>query len=149
MGFELTSKVTVSIDEKAIKNKINGLLTDDVKLEINNFLVEVFNPYTPMDTGFLSQSAQAFPEYISYTGPYAHYMYIGQVYGPNIPKRDAQGNIIGWFSPPEKYPTGLPINYNTEKHPLATAKWDKVAMANSREMIEEHIQKIIEREANK
>jgi hypothetical protein len=63
---------------------------------------------------------------VIYNSPYAHYMYIGKVMGPNIPKKDANGNIVGYFSPKgkPKYYTGKDIVYNPEKHPLATSYWD-------------------------
>ena len=48
-----------------------------------------------------------------YNTPYAHYQYEGIVYGPNIPIKDAEGNITGWYSPPKKNPTGRPLTYHT------------------------------------
>lgn len=45
--------------------------------------------------------------------PYAAYQYRGEIYGPNIPKKDENGNIVGWYSPPKKNPTGRPLTYHT------------------------------------
>lgn len=50
---------------------------------------------------------------IEYNMPYAHYQYMGEVYGPNIPIRDTEGNITGWYSPPKKHPTGRQLQYHT------------------------------------
>ena len=50
---------------------------------------------------------------IAYNTPYAHYLYEGTVYGPNIPIKDAEGNITGWRSPPNKYPTQRKLKYHT------------------------------------
>ena len=52
--------------------------------------------------------------------PYAHYLYEGIKYGPNIPIKDSQGNISGWYSPPSKHPTGEKLKY----HPEGTERGD-------------------------
>lgn len=86
-------------------------------------------PYVPFSQGELRGSA-CFPEgvyggEIEYNTPYAHYQYMGEIYGPNIPKKDADGNIIGWWSPPVKSPTGRPLAYHTAgtgAHWFETAK---------------------------
>lgn len=52
--------------------------------------------------------------------PYAHYLYEGIKYGPNIPIKDSQGNITGWYSPPSKHPTGEKLKY----HPEGTERGD-------------------------
>lgn len=69
-------------------------------------------PLVPLMNGQLLRSA-TFPEgvyggVLEYNTPYAHYQYVGEVYGPNIPRKDDNGNIIGWYSPPgkKKHPTG-------------------------------------------
>jgi len=69
-------------------------------------------PLVPLLNGQLRRSA-TFPEgvyggVLEYNTPYAHYQYVGEVYGPNIPRKDDNGNIIGWYSPPgkKKHPTG-------------------------------------------
>lgn len=52
--------------------------------------------------------------------PYAAYQYRGEVYGPNIPRKDSEGNIIGWYSPPKKHPMGRPLTYH---HPGTGKEW--------------------------
>lgn len=87
------------------------------------------DPYIPFQQGALKNSV-TYPEGV-YGGeiqwggeevgvPYAHYMYIGEIYGPNIPIRDSNGNITGYYSPPSKSPTGRPITY----HPEGTERGD-------------------------
>ena len=49
--------------------------------------------------------------FVEWDSPYAHYMYMGIVYGPNIPVKDSAGNIIGWVSPNKKYPTKRKLHY--------------------------------------
>lgn len=56
--------------------------------------------------------------------PYAAYQYRGEIYGPSYPKKDSNGNIIGWYSPPKKYPTGKPITYH---HPGTGKEWFETA----------------------
>lgn len=46
--------------------------------------------------------------------PYAHYQYVGEEYGPNIPRYDDNGNLVGYYSPPKKNPTGRPLTYHTD-----------------------------------
>lgn len=69
-------------------------------------------PFVPLLNGQLRRSAN-FPEgvyggVLEYNSMYAHYQYIGEIYGPNIPIRDSAGNITRWYSPKgkEKHPTG-------------------------------------------
>ena len=59
------------------------------------------------DVGHISE-----PGAIEWDTVYAHYQYTGEVYGPNIPIMDDYGNITGWWSPPNKYPTGRPLHYH-------------------------------------
>lgn len=85
---------------------------------LNMQVVADCDPLIPFQQGALRNSVN-YPQgiyggEIEYNTPYAHYMYEGEVYGPNIPIRDAGGNITGWFSPPKKHPTGRPLQYHTE-----------------------------------
>lgn len=89
-------------------------------------------PYVPMREGILNSSTRITAECVTYATPYAHYMYMGEVYSPNIPIRSKEtGEIIGWFSPrgQKKHPTGRPINYRHDLHPLAQSHWDVAAMS--------------------
>lgn len=56
--------------------------------------------------------------------PYAHYQYVGIVYGPNIPIIQ-DGVLMGWFSPPgrPKHPTDRELTYDKAQNPLAGAYW--------------------------
>ena len=88
-------------------------------------------PLVPLLNGQLRRSAN-FPEGVyggglEYNTPYAHLLYVGQVYGPNIPIKDSEGNVTGWFSPPgqAKHPTGKKIQYHepgTSDHWFEKAK---------------------------
>jgi hypothetical protein len=73
------------------------------------------DPLVPFQQGGLRNSVtmSIHADYIEWNAPYAHYLYEGEVYGPNIPIRDAEGNITGWYSPPSKHPAGRPLTYHT------------------------------------
>lgn len=101
----------------------------------------------PIHTFFTETCAKAMDDYVPYMDGnlalyhieganrivydtlYAHYMYIGDVMGPNIPIKE-NGAIVGWFSPPgkEKHYTGKKIDYSKSKargHRNAGPYWDK------------------------
>lgn len=103
---------------------------DRLMLYAHTRLAAYCQPYVPMQTGTLANTVEITPTHIEYTAPYAHYQYMGEVYGPNIPIHDAQGRLTGWFSPPgrAKHPTGRELTYSHELHPLATDHWDQAAM---------------------
>ena len=86
--------------------------------------------YAPADTFMLAKSPYAASDIgsgiIVYPGPYAHYMYMGEVYGPNIPVfDDNSGTPTRFFSRPgeRKTPTGRAIQYKTDKNALAGPFW--------------------------
>lgn len=104
--------VSIKIDTK----RIDRNLKEAQKL-LNMQVVADCDPLIPFQQGALRNSVN-YPQgiyggEIEYNTPYAHYMYEGIVYGPNIPIRDAGGNITGWYSPPSKHPTGRPLAYHT------------------------------------
>lgn len=106
------SGVEINIDTK----RIDENLREAQKL-LNLQIVKDSEQFVPFSQGALRSSVE-YPEglyggEISYNTPYAHYLYEGTVYGPNIPIKDAEGNITGWRSPPNKYPTQRKLKYHT------------------------------------
>lgn len=104
--------VDINIDTK----RIDRNLKEAQKL-LNMQIVADCDPLIPFQQGALRNSVN-YPEgiyggEIEYNAPYAHYQYEGEVYGPNIPIKDAEGNITGWWSPPKKNPTGRKLQYHT------------------------------------
>lgn len=86
--------------------------------------------YVPMRTGTLGKSAYTATQIgsgkVIYPGPYARYLYYGQVMGPNIPVFDDDtGEPTSFFSPPgqKKHLTGKELQYSKEKNPLAGSFW--------------------------
>ncbi len=93
------------------------------------------DPYVPFAQGTLKNTAQVVNDAagvgILYNTPYAHYQYTGEVYGPNIPIRDAAtGTIVGYYSRKDikKHPTGREINYSGA--PMRGKQWEKRMMAD-------------------
>lgn len=105
-----------SVDIKIDTKRIDENIRTAQKL-LNEQVVADCDPLIPFQQGALRNSVN-YPQgiyggEIEYNTPYAHYQYEGIVYGPNIPIRDAQGNITGWYSPPKKNPTGRKLQYHT------------------------------------
>ena len=151
--------IELNIQEKFFDLFRRGLIdkiehpSDDVMYKIHEYLAEVFKPYVPTNEtptedeaahslGHLVDRVEISAEKIVYPGPYAHYVYEGIIYGPNIPIFDSAGNIVAWRSPKDskKHPTGYAMDYT---NPQATRLWDRVALAEHREEIEKRIRDII------
>lgn len=111
--------VHIKFDTKRIDGNLK-----EAQMKLNMQIVADSEPYVPFRQGALRSSVR-YPQgvdggEIEYNTPYAHYLYEGIVYSPNIPIKDAQGNITGWFSPPHKTPTGRKLQYHT---PGTTDHW--------------------------
>ena len=93
--------------------------------------------YMPMDSGNLIKRSYAATVIgsgrIVFPGPYAHYLYYGEVYGPNIPIFEDDSGIPTTYRSPKnkkKYPTGRALKIKTDKNPHATSHWWEAAKAN-------------------
>lgn len=105
-----------NVDIQLNTDRIDSNLKEAQKL-LNEQVVADCDPLIPFQQGALRESVN-YPQgiyggEIEYNTPYAHYQYVGKAYGPNIPIKDAEGNITGWYSPPKKNPTGKPLTYHT------------------------------------
>ena len=101
-----------------------------VQQVIDKAVIDKSAAYVPFDSGTLANSAYGATQIgsgkIVYPGPYAHYQYYGEVYGPNIPVfDDDSGTPTRFFSRPgeKKHPTGRPLHYKTDVNPLAGSFW--------------------------
>lgn len=101
-----------------------------VQQVIDKSVIDWCVQYCPMATGTLAKSPYSASKIgqgkVIYPGPYAHYLYYGEVYGPNIPVfDDDSGEPTRFFSPPgqKKHPTGRALQYNTDLNPLAGPFW--------------------------
>lgn len=73
---------------------------DDTTMEYIHTRLHAFcSTFVPMDTGTLDQTVNITSDYVEYKVPYAHYQYEGDNF-----------------------------NFSKEKHPLASAHWEKAMM---------------------
>ena len=118
---------------KEIKRKLGVDPGGYVQKAVDAGVIRECSPYLPFDEGVLEGSANTATEIgsgeVIYDTPYARYQYYGEVYGPNFPITE-NGEIVGYYSPPEKFATGEKLEYNTEKHPMAGSHWFDRAMAD-------------------
>lgn len=137
--------VTKNIADKTLEKLMLEMQNPDTMTAIYNALARHCDPYVPMRSGDLSQTVNVSEEGVRYSQPYAHYQYVGEVYGPNIPIKE-DGEIVGWFSPPgqKKHPTGRKINYKTDYHPLATSHWDQAMMRDKGDEFKAEVKDTIE-----
>ena len=119
-----------------------------VQKVIDKTVIDYSLRYAPWESGSLAKSAYGATQIgsgrVIYPGPYAHYQYYGEVYGPNIPGfEDDSGVPTRFFSRPgeKKHPTGRSLQYATDVNPLAGPFWVERMKAN-------HINDIV-REAQK
>lgn len=101
-----------------------------VQQTIDKSVIDWNLPYCPWDSGLMARSPYSATVIgqgrVVYPGPYAHYQYYGEVYGPNIPVfDDDSGEPTRFFSPPgqKKHPTGRQLEYKTDVNPLAGSFW--------------------------
>lgn len=92
--------------------------SDRVRLFAHNELWRLCDKYVPMRTGTLAGTVEITPEYVRHVVPYAARMYYG----------------VGF-------------NFSTEKHALATAMWDKVAMETQRDKLTRAVAAYMRRQA--
>ena len=110
----------VEIDTSGMEEHFTDLCNDkQTKLEVNNYLAKMFDPYVPMLHGPLHESglANVTPEYIEYGNaevPYARRQYYG-----------------------------VDFNHTIEKHPQATALWDEAMFREHGEEVDEQIRAIL------
>ena len=100
-----------------------------VQKVIDQKVIDYCKPYTPASPDrTLEFSAQMSTEIgsgeVIWNTPYAHYQYMGIVYGPNIPIIQ-DGVLMGYFSPPgrPKHPTDRDLTYDQAQNPMAGSYW--------------------------
>lgn len=128
----------------AMLRKRNLEKAGKVQLALDAAVIRYAIPYCPFDTGALANSplAASTPGKVIYPGPYAHYLYHGKVYGPNIPVfEDDSGVPTRWFSPPgkgTKHPTGKDLTYRTGTHADAGPFWiERMKASHINDILEE------------
>ena len=144
-------KIKCSIDASKFVSKFSRVISsDETMTAVHNLLYKMETPYVPFDTGTLSQNVEVNANHVMFKQPYAHYMYEGIVYGPNIPIIQ-DGRVVGYFSRPgiKKSPTGEWLSYDTSHHARATHHWDQVMLSEQGDSFQKQVGKILERMAKK
>ena len=107
------------------------------------------NKYVPYSDGNLAKYKLEGNDKIIYDAVYAHYMYKGKVMGPNVPIKNEDGIITGWFSPikPKHY-TGKDIQYRKPSgHEYAGPYWDKRMWSAESDKVIKEVQDYVNRGA--
>ena len=77
---------------------------------------------------------------VEHTVPYAHYMYEGIAYGPNVPITQG-GAVVGYFSPvAPKHPTGGMLHYSG----MGSRHWDEAAKPTQLPMLVRSLQAFVD-----
>lgn len=124
--------------------------TGDVQAQFTNIVNRRITRYMPAGPqAVLSTKLKRMvsPSEIVVEGPYAHYQYKGEIWGPNIPRKE-NGVIVGYFSPPSKHPTGRRLDYSKSYNKLAGPEWDKRLMAAEGRAISAELQRYIDYKKN-
>lgn len=149
MGMKLKAKIVGDVfNPDQMQEKLGLGPGGRVQKAVDKAVIDYCLPYCPMDSGVLAKSAYSATQIgsgeVVYPGPYAHYQYYGEVYGPNIPIFDQNSQEpTGFFSPPgkKKTPTGQKLQYKTDLNPLAGSFWFERMKAD-------HLQDILQEAKN-
>ena len=131
-------------DTAELLRKFNLQKGGRVQEVIDKSVIDYNLQYAPWETGSMAKSAYAATQIgsgqVRYPGPYAHYMYYGEVYGPNIPVFEDDSGVPTRFVSPrgqKKLPTGRELIYSQDVNPLAGPFWFERMKAD-------HLQDIIQ-----
>lgn len=127
----MSVKVKIDIQTAEILRK-RGLGSDTgARKYLASEVKRLCEPYVPMQQGILARSAVIASDGSSlvYQGPYAHYQYEGEIYGPNY----TNGEIF-WSGKAPKKPTGRQIDYHGA--PMRGKQWDKRMLADKSKDLE-------------
>lgn len=116
-----------------------------VQQVIDKSIIDWCLQYAPWNTGTLAKSAYSASLIgqgrIIYPGPYARYLYYGEVFGPNIPVFDDDSGVpTRYFSPKgeKKHPTGEKLQFRTDVNLLAGSHWfERMKADHSNDILKE------------
>lgn len=138
--FDGITSAVIGIEDSAKADKT-------MRLFANTNLARYCDKYTPASAArIMSQNINITEDFVQYPGPYAHFLYVGVVYEPNIPIVEG-GEVVGFFSIPNrpKRKTDRKLNFSRDMHPLAQAQWDRAAMVRHMDDLCDDIKGFIER----
>ena len=107
----------VKVDLRGINGEIKKITNHrKAGLFVATTFARYMNKYVPMDTGMLAQNLFIQPFSVTYNQPYASEVY-----------------------------EGTKLNFSKEKHPLATAHWDKACVAANGNVMKKEITEYLKR----
>ena len=129
--FSISARLDANLSPDDILRKFGLEEGGRVQQTIDQKVIDYCQPYVPASPDrTLEFSAQVSTEIgsgqVIWNTPYAHYQYMGIVYGPSIPILDPEtGVLTGWFSPPgrPKHPTNRELTYDKAQNPMAGPYW--------------------------
>lgn len=114
--------------DSVILRRLNLESGGAVQAALDNAIVRTTNPYVPMDSGMLAQTVRGMGTgRIEYIMPYAHYLYTGLL------RTDEAGRTFVGLGESKPILTGVPLNFSTEKHPLAGPQWFERSKADNKD----------------
>lgn len=131
------------IDPKDLREKLGLGIGGRAQKALDNHVIKFAQPYVPFESGTLANSPYSHSNIgsgeIVYKTEYAHYMYYGVVYGPNIPIFEAG------FDKPVRYISGAkekkpkvpeqPLTYSKVKSAFAGPFWiDRMKAARIKDL---------------
>jgi hypothetical protein len=137
--FTISAELSVNLEPNDLLREYGLEKGGRVQRFIDQKVIDECIPYVPASPDrTLEFSAQVSTEIgsgqVIWNTPYAHYQYMGIVYGPNIPILDPEtGVLMGFFSPPgrPKHPTDKKLTYDTSQNPLAGPHWFERSKADN------------------
>lgn len=152
--------ITPKWGKSKLEYKLRKLCNDRENLrEVHRIFAEECESFVPIDTGTLRQSVFVSYKEVRWSAygedgrNYAHYVYEGQVYGPNywvpierIEHDDTydydENGEWGWRSPKgqPKYPTGKKMKY---QNPKASSHWDKVMLERRGRLFKNRVERYL------
>ena len=147
--IEIHANMFITPRVNKLLEKFNLESGGKVQQVIDKLIMDYDQDYCPWDTGLLAASPYSVTVVgsgeVIYPGPYAHYQYYGEVYGPNIWNEDQhiKNAPSPYFSPPgqKKHPTGRELQYDTSTNALAGPYWFERMKADHVDDIVEEAQK--------
>ena len=137
-------KITITVDDEIKKQAIKNAVQSD---KLWHYAAvqwhRLYKKYVPAKNHVLNAKVTFAPGEITHNTPYAHYQYMGKVYGPNFPIMQGP-KTVGFFSPTNrpKKPTGKTLKYT---NPLASAKWDEAAKPTELPKLVRELQNFIDK----
>lgn len=128
--FSINARLDVKISPDDILAVFGLEQGGRVQQTIDQKVIDYCTPYVPASPDkTLEFSAQVSTEIgsglVIWNTPYAHYQYMGIVYGPNF-LVDVEGDgVLEWRSPKgrPKHPTDRKLTYDTSQNPMAGPYW--------------------------